>query len=401
MRSFVLWYKEGQKQEPVDIDVHINLWTIQNQKDEIYYFDFGFMIKDISNISSLCLYIPFSIKKEDVQDLGEKISKIRLVNALFNENFTTEEKTKTRLIVNENKENKNDKFIIYHLNIKDQVDLEEEHTREKEEPEEITGTILKIWNLKSLKNIEKEECENFKEEEFKVISEKAQDISKYYFRIRIKVPNKNEIIKEQINDESIFNNAFTSTEIIDFRLNNLRSCSKDLRKLYEQGNHFRIKTVHYLILREANDTIIHHENANSKMSSRLLEKEVWKEYLNDIDQDIIAYHIKATSKDNSENEENKIVEFTDLSRFQYSKANKKVITKYTRIIIAFGAIGSVFATFLIDIGIIVGKALQKIENNTLDILAIKVDIVLLIIGYIFVKFCIWHQVNMKNNKRKK
>ncbi|OMD62439.1 hypothetical protein [Paenibacillus odorifer] len=323
MRSFALWYSTKNESLNKEATVHVNLWEKGENKKK-YYFDFGLLIEDILDIESIYLYAPFPLKKEQVKDLGSIISNNRLASAIFNENFTTTDGEPKKLLVNgiEGKP----EFFIYSLEINNQVEVSE-FKRSKITP----GTII----------------------ELKVNTINPTKISRYYFRIRLEV-NKEvvHLINDEIKGVSFFSNQFTNTEVIDFRLNDIRSCSEELREKFNEGSKFQILAVHYLILRNANDMIIHH---GKEINSRMLESDLWKSYIEGTNQNIIAYHIKSKAKKVFDTEMNKlkvseyVEDFTDLTRFQYQKGTKKILLMYTLGVIVLGAVGGVLGNLLSSI----------------------------------------------------
>lgn len=333
MRSFALWCsnKNGKLNPNKKAEVHINLWNKEDHDRKNYCFDFGFLIEDIDSIENLYLYVPFKVKKNDISDLGGIISNNKLSNAIFNENFTTTDGEPKRLIVNGDKEKS--KFIIYSLEVESQIDIKQ---CARSGNTSVPGTILKI--------------------KVGEISVKPEEILKYYFRIRIKINSADiELINDEIKGVSIFSNQFTNTEVIDFRLNDVRSCSEELREQFDKGQKLEIVAVHYLILRSANDEIIHY---GKEINSRMLERDLWSDYIDGTSHNIIAYHIKSkakkvydSKKDLCEYEEY-IDDFCDLTRFQYQKDTRWIIIKYIIGIIVLGAIGGVIGNIiskLIDI----------------------------------------------------
>ncbi|WP_394871156.1 hypothetical protein [Clostridium butyricum] len=318
MRSFALWFSKINKDstEDKEVTVHINLWDKRQLSEKKYCFDFGLLLEDIRHIENIFLYVPFNIDKTYIKDLGAVISNNKLVNAIFNESFTTTDGEPKRLVVNGTGDK--DSFVIYNLDIENQIELSS-CKRNFSDP----GTIIKI----------------------KVNDIIPTKIFRYYFRIRIEVDCEAVyLINDEIKGTSIFSNEFTNTEVIDFRLNDIRSCSENLREQFDKGNRFHILAVHYLILRNANDIIIHY---GEPISSRMLENDLWKDYIEGANNNIIAYHIKKKSKRATDKEVIKYVDdFSDLTRFQYQKGNWTVLIKYIIGVIAFGAIGGVFGNIL-------------------------------------------------------
>lgn len=325
MRSFALWYSvENEEQESdKEVTVNINIWDKRKDREKKYCFDFGLLIEDIRNIEKIYLYVPLKIEKHQIRDLGGLISNNKLVNAIFNEDYTTTAGEPKRLIVNGNQEKES--FVIYALEVENQIILK---NCLRDAP--IPGTVLEIRT----QGIE------------------PGELVRYYFRIRIEIKACSEnlhLINNKVEGISIFSNQFTNTEIIDFRLNDVRSCSEELREQFDKGNKFNILAVHYLILRSANDVIIHY---GKNMSSRILEKDLWKTYIDGCDQNIIAYHIKSKADVYFDSESEcykvrKYVEnFTDLSRFQYKKGTKKIIAGYVTGIVVLGALGGILGNLI-------------------------------------------------------
>ncbi|PKL78207.1 MAG: hypothetical protein CVV25_12405 [Ignavibacteriae bacterium HGW-Ignavibacteriae-4] len=321
MRSFALWYSaKDKKPTKKKATVHINLWDREKDKEN-YCFDFGLLVEDIEDIENIYLYVPIKLeKKSQIKDLGGVISNNQLVNSIFNENFTTTDGEPKRLIVNGTCEKPS--FIIYALEIESQIKLES-CKRNAATP----GTVIEI----------------------KIDSIKPKEILRYYFRIRIQAEKNNlSFINDEIKGISIFSDQFTNTEVIDFRLNDVRSCSEELREQFDKGQKFLILAVHYLILRNANDLIIHY---GKEINSRMLENDLWKNYIDGANHNIIAYHIKSkakkvSNKENNETEYQFIEDFSDLTRFQYQKGTKLIIAMYVFGIIFLGAIGGIIGNWL-------------------------------------------------------
>lgn len=321
MRSFALWFSKKDKDSTEDkkVTVHINLWDKRQLSEKKYCFDFGLLLEDIRHIENVFLYVPFNISKTYIKDLGTVISNNKLVNAIFNESFTTTDGQPKRLVVNGN-ENK-DSFVIYDLDVENQIELSS-CKRNRPDP----GTIIKI----------------------KVNDIIPTGIFRYYFRIRIEVDCREvHLISDEIKGTSIFSNQFTNTEVIDFRLNDIRSCSENLREQFDKGNKFNILAVHYLILRNADDIIIHY---GEQISSRMLENDLWQQYIEGDNKKIIAYHIKKKSKKVIDKDGKEVIkyvdDFSDLTRFQYQKGNWTVLMKYIIGVLLLGAIGGILGNLL-------------------------------------------------------
>lgn len=296
MRSFVLWYepREDTSSSEVNLDIHINLWK-KKKPVETFVFDFGLMIDKINLIKNIYLYLPF--KESKWNDLGHIISSNpKLVEAIFNENcnVSTFHPKRVKVKFKESDE----EFVLYSLS---QEDIRKESYSK--------GELLTL-NVNSILDISEVQENN-----------DIKNIRKYYFRFRFEISkDKVYLIKESDFNKNFFLDIFSRTETIDFRINDIRSCSEKVMEEYYRNKKFQIKKIHYLLLRNSNDEFLY---LDGNVNSRVLEKELWSNYIENIPEDVIAYHIKEVPKV----ERDKIKSFSKLVRFKYDK------TSWIRIII--------------------------------------------------------------------
>ena len=273
MRSFVIEYIKRNNEEDtldneVELELHVNLWNFKKLETT---FDFGFMVDNIDNIENIILYVPFKVKK--VEDLGNNIIEKNqiLVDAIFNERCET--------------------IKFYPKRLK----------------------VIKKGN-------------------YDTRDRRSADIdnTKDYFRIRF-FPDSNEItmIKRENEKINIFQDAsLRTTEIIDFRINDLRSCPENLREEFLRTPRFTIKKIHYLIMRSSTDEYI--TIGDTEVKGRLLEKEIWKNYIDIEENDMIAYHIIKKGDGT----------FLNLSRFKYPLNVGERLFWYIFIAIIFSLVSS-------------------------------------------------------------
>ena len=325
MRSFAIWYKckkEVESEEPkkkVKADIHINLWEskICAEDNSMVYIDFGLMIDDVEPIEEIYIYCPFYVAASNVEDLGHRIIENPvLVGAIFNDNYQAKSGIPRRLIITCSNKSP---FTIYEFDIKNDIDI-------KEIKQDGHGSLLTF----SLKDILDGKYGGAGEEPPK----------KYYFRIR--VSSKIDAMKlmfQEAKNISPFQDAFLITQVVDFRLNNLRSCNQLIRDKFAKGSHFGISQIHYLLLRKATDVFIHQ---GESASSRLLEKPLWEKYIDNLSESVIAYHFKKKA----EGRDACIEDFCVLSRFEYQQINIKRLAAYTYVIVFLGVVAGVIANYV-------------------------------------------------------
>lgn len=321
MRSFILEYikrkREDIEKSEVVVDLHVNLWAFQNKK---IIFDFGFMIDEINLVDEIILYTPFVIDK--VEDLGEKIRHADiLAEAIFNERceVTINFQPKRIKIIKKGKydfdslSKEGDPFIFYLLDSK-QIEVINDESE--------TYSKIKI----DTKDIIAGSMENI--------------CPKYYFRIRFSPAGENiDMIKYENEKINILQDAsLRTTEIIDFRINDLRACSDSLREEFLRRDRFKIRKIHYFIIRNSTDEFVGVDSSN--VESRILEKEIWKNYIRVDENDMIAYHVK------KENKEGDINSFSNLSRFKYPLNVAKRMLLYLFVVMIISFLASCLADFV-------------------------------------------------------
>ncbi len=266
MNSFSIWSKNYNKNDSLDICLHINFWNLKKEKKSCaYYIDFGIMVNDITKVESVYLFCPFKISEDCFEDLGEKISKdVKLLNAIFNENYSIKnfENEKFHDIIDSNNKST---FILYSIG-QDERTIKEKYN----------GTIL----------------------EFKINKfDRFEENKKYYIRFRLCTQKLNDIIYHYNNSNIFFENAYWITELFDFRMNEKRNLEPQLLKDMELISNLKILKTHLLIMKSSNDVLTFVSSQNE--ISRILENDLWSNYIDfsHLDKKMISYHWKLPGDD--------------------------------------------------------------------------------------------------------
>lgn len=359
MRSFAIWYdaKDENHNNDVKAKIHINFWNSLEylEKEKCCFFDFGFLINDISNIKNINLYCPFFIKKNsrnrnNVYDLGAKISNIELVDAIFNENYiattgepkrfiidtepnsntaqNTEESQRSNTAQNVDMNNEsfyNDldfkKFIIYSLDDNNEIDIQ--YCKKKPVQGDNCCTKIDDGTIVRLKigDIYDHSSSNIKK------------IKAYYFRIRVRV-NESQLytITQKVDYKFFLRDSFYKTIVMDFRLNDIRSFNPAIKDCYAYGKKFKIKSVNYLIMRNITDEV---DALGMRMNCRLLEYDLWNKYIDDLQNNMMAYHIKEKAVG-----EEFIKDFCAVVKIKYEMSTYITLVIYLIVLIGMGVIGN-------------------------------------------------------------
>lgn len=253
----------------------------------------------------LSVFVPFSVDKNSIYDLGGELRERELCCAIFNENCKIENSKEKRLSI----DIADEKIEVFILDIKNDITFDSRYE----------GTILEISIPDFLEN--------------------------WYVRFRLDMPNlKNQFSQKFTPKGSFYQSVRSSIEAIDFRLNIKRGMNASL--LDEKSEKFPvIKKCHFFLMCE-NDEDLNFSNIKDN-GARLLEAEVWKNYLNNTlkhHKKFCAYHWKQI--DNKDG-------FDIFMKIKYSSSNLKTIIIYF-IVISISTIA---------LNLISSNLHSRLENN--------------------------------------
>lgn len=309
---------QNNKSNSINLQVHINLWKMRlersfSRKEFDHFFDIGLRLPSIAGIAKLNIYLPFDIAQNNCLDLGGAFHEdSNLVNAIFNEHYKLSG-IGTKILKVERQDG-SDTFNIYRLDLNSDVSLTQHYS----------GTVIEI----NLSKITQRVTEPF------------------YFRFRIRSPKVQQFTKEYEPENRLFESAFTNTEIVDFRINEIRSLDKSLvEKMDSDGGLPFIGKIHFILLRNAKDDYIFSHKPIT--SCRELEKEIWKTYLELNNRKyhkdkILAYHWKEESKNDPKSDP----AFRSLIKMKFEKNNCKTMAKYLLIIAVLSVSFNLLSSFI-------------------------------------------------------
>lgn len=157
---------------------------------------------------------------------------------------------------------------------------------------------------------------------------------KYYLRIRVQVDKeKFGLISKELRNNNPLNNAFEGLELIDFRINDIRSCCEEVRERIAVGGKFKFEAMHFLAMREMNDSLI---VEGDNYTCRLLEQDIWNHYIDNFEDNMLAYHFKVKSHKISDGNVRYVDSMTLLLKFRYKRLKIIVTLKYLAITVAIG-----------------------------------------------------------------
>ena len=186
--------------------------------------------------------------------------------------------------------------------------------------------------------------------------------NKVYIRIRIKDKSISELFHEEELSNAFIQNAFSKSETIDFRLNEVREIDPKVLEEYIDTNcFFKIKKAHFFYMCSSKEENVF---SNKELNNcRHLEKEPWSSYINPLNIDsnsiVLAYHWKFAPKG-----EDILSGFGLLIKSKFESISWKPLLKYLSWLIVITILLNLFSNFLYGL-IQEPNQVNPIETTTL------------------------------------
>lgn len=329
MNSFAFWYeKQDNSQEELQAEVHFNLFCEYDKKGKPI-LDVGFLIENISLAKKLFFFIPAEEGEgEDhsvIEDLGTKLEEGKVLNAVFNELYSIQKYPDQKYYSVENRYNSDDRFIVYCLDIKNDLN-KQSFSQENGDTSVVKGTIISIKTDKLI--VASEQCKH-----------------RCYIRFRIRNNSLEFLVREYHLPFSALQSVFQTTHMVDFRYNNTRSLPSTLVEQMRNNNCgiVKVSSLHFLLITKAHVVV----SGGSFLRARAIEPDVWKPYLSNAikekdTRDMVAYHYLDRNVTGAE-EKNGMFPSDFFVKYQVEKS---VALLYIVLTILMGALGSGVATLL-------------------------------------------------------
>ncbi|WP_010681022.1 hypothetical protein [Acetivibrio cellulolyticus] len=318
MESFALWYEEKQtKETATEASIQFNLFRIRvsdskfSLKKQDVFLDIGIKI-NVDNINKIFFFLPFVISKSEIMDLGGKLQDQIILTGIFNENYKLTTGNPKHITVNKDQP---DEFAVYFLDVTNDVELNNKYN----------GSILCI-NTKNM-----------------------NQNKRYYLRFRIFSKSLKMLQKKYNPKNLLLQSAITTKDVIDFKLNILRSLPLSLVEDMEsvKNKRFIVSDIRFFLITKAESDVI---DSNIEVYTyRILESKIWEKYIakQNLDKDMIVYHWK--SKNNSDS-------YNILIKIQHYVCNFKTIAIYLVIL----CIMSIFFNIASNL---VYRSIEAYESN--------------------------------------
>ena len=337
MDSFALAHIPSSNEMDADfsVKVNINLWTQCGWGNDDPVLDIGLLISKLSAAQTIRLYIPFPVKKNELVDLCECLSRdAELLGAVFNEPYTSADiPTQTKKTEVFEAKTKNTIFILYKVDFSSDNDVV--LVQYKNGP--IEGTFLDFKAENILGSSQNIECDN------------------YYIRFRIQSSELRKCVREYVAPNRYFETLVNSTYMVEMRFNNTRSMDRSLvQKLTNQGNWSLtpINGMHFLLMTKVDVDV-----SNDFGSSRVLERKTWDKYVNlnsegRPTEDIIGYHSSKKAKPEQAADGNTGVKdigsWEFFTRIKTGHCNTWTIVPYVFLLILFNVLSNLVFNIILS-----------------------------------------------------
>lgn len=298
------------------VEVHINIWRNDQRKKPNHFdlFDIGFRFEELRALRSLSISLPFVVPHEHVSDLFDVMHDPYTLSAIFNETLTPGSmRDSGNCFAASHTESKKVQLYVWRC-----PDKERQLSMIGEGRD--SGTVINISD--------------------QFFDRLRPNVGDHYFRLRIKVPIgiDNGFVSSNDPKDSAFLSTISTSEIVEFRLNERRNFSNAIRNRLEAKDCslIDISAVHYFLIRDMGVEMTQSHTAFRKM--RRLEPVIWARYLAQCPgfnpDKMIIYHwasfsVSATAVVDS---------FTALATFRAYYTGKLWV--YALVIVGFGAMGS-------------------------------------------------------------
>jgi len=300
--SFAVW----SKNQDIDIDLHINCWIFEKDKDVI---DFGLMISNSKEDDEIFFYIPFYIEEKDIENLTETVEdNVSLRSLIFNEELKTD-----------------DRYVNTGPNCKFY----------RREDGEIFSFCLNEY-------IYKDNYDNGIKLTFK-INNNTRDVNTY-FRFRLKNIKNERIFKRNIRQVSTLTGVNEEYLNIELNINQFRKLSTKLQTNISSPQGFFTR-INMFLMTDIDLTPVFSTHSEKPKTRILEDADRWRQYINlEKEKRYLAYQYK--KQDIKEKTRQRFKSFTIFSKFEQVQASVNIKKVAFIFIFLIGVASSSFVTII-------------------------------------------------------
>jgi len=325
--SISLWL-EGAKRT-AGIELHMNYWVVRDKAAKGHWLDFGVMIPRDITCANLSIHIPD--ENVMIESLGFLFADEDIARAVFNENLSTK---------------KDDKIITL----------------------EWLERTVSVWDFMRPGDC-KETVGNGKLISFDIARLRKEEKQKIkgalYLRFRLRGNYIEQLLKIEKRGTIAFDSVFTSTQVFDFRVNQIRSTDVNIKGLLQKGKAVFAKLHFFLIVPSRDDFALSSEAIHA---ARHIENVPWAHYLTGNKKSKLfndplytVYHWRKRGEVSTDKQLPE--EFVLYAKFKTIRLGRRSLLLYLSVALVLGVISNgIFEGFKALANLACSKPQQKIEN---------------------------------------
>jgi hypothetical protein len=339
-KSLAFWVEGSNPNNPneegeskPEVELHFNYWSLSGSSETVIdYLDVGVKFSGLKEFDAIKIFFPFHVTEQSyVANLGRAVCNTpTLISAIFNTRVkeTRLDGERMDITFRHEKESK----LRFHCQI--EVGPHGEGVTLNRLNREGEGTTL-----------------SFPIKLFKKEKENSLEDIPHYFRFRIKMSAEDKKIISQLSKpkDSKLLSRLESTEIVDFRINEIRNLPAQIRSKLEYDSY--ISSVHFFLIRETNSE---HKLSHTEFKRcRVLEKDLWETYLREdgqvisLPEQMLIYHWREQSKRDQSGVLSEYLEnFSAFAKFSKTIVTKMTIIWFVLSVIALGAASGVIGNYI-------------------------------------------------------
>ncbi|CAO3355259.1 hypothetical protein [Azospirillum palustre] len=328
--SMAVWCSLKQAERPAEIETHINYWRVSGNGQKANaknfsgrdFLEVGVILFSPLDVSTISIFIPFSVDEECIEDLGKYFSDPDIAQGIFNEPLSSDKHSFggeqwVNLLKADEALHCRVHVFLARDNLIDPTELSISH--------ESGGTILRILP-----------------HAIESSSVRLQNDGNLYFRLRIytQADRQSPFVNIITPADRHFQSGFEEVEYVDFRLNEARTLPTSIERMMKRDAANGRASINRVAFLTAVPVLSELSVSNTEFhKNRLLEHDPWNRYVPcGIPKGMMVYHWR-------KGEPGKPVEdFTAFIKLQTRRTSYKLLLVYLLIAFAFGIAGNLAAS---------------------------------------------------------
>lgn len=320
-KTIAFWCEKAEGSGETAAEFHVNLWHFAKKK-RADFFEIGILTDDPGALSAIKVYLPFSLSGGDIRDLGSEFASTDLAQGIFNETLASTLPPNGKCV---ELKNGTSVYCKVHIFSPDVAIID---------PDELSlkpldgGTLLTI-----------------SQQALATLARQSEGTSRGYFRLRIspKTKSARPFMTAIRPKDRAWNSGFDVIEYIDCRINEARTLPKSVETA-AAGAPYGVAATSRVVFLAVVPVVSSVTSSHAAWhKSRLLEKEIWQNYVPDgLEDGMVVYHWR---KEFSDDITKPLHGFSVFVKMQIRRSGFLIISLYLVMAFLIGAVGSLTASY--------------------------------------------------------